>query len=143
MSHYLHVSVGDYQLLIRTDRIVALADGDGYATQGTDQRFDWQDRSLPVSCRLETLSASQAGRRTMIIFGDNPTDSTAFAMPVDEVVGSRNIDDRQLRAVPSFNPSFSRLFDGAYMDPEQTDGSCLLRLRDPVVALAPEQEELA
>ena len=140
MSHYLHVAIGEFQMLIDTDQILAVADGSDAGTTQEEARFQWQDRALPI-CRVFDAWLQQHSRRTgWVVLGHGFEDRQAFALPVDAIIGTRLIDERLMTAVPSFNEEFGHRFDAALQDPEQAGDTCLLRLRDPASSLAPHKE---
>ena len=143
MSQYLHVSVGQFQLLIRTDQVIAVADGLNHTPSASGGHFQWQERALPISTLFDRWHRNDNDRQTFIVFGADLEDEHAFAMSVDEVHGTRSINDQALASVPPFNSDFGHIVDGAWLDPEQPDGHCLLRLRDPAVTLAPTGENAA
>lgn len=143
MSHYLHVSVSNFQFLIGTESIVAVIDAGGEDQRDGEDQVNWQDRQIPVSSVFSVLPDEPCARKTLVVFGDGLEDMQAFALPVDRVFGTRDIKDKALSAVPPFNPEFGRLVDGAYLDPDQARGGCLLRLRNPKQTLSPLNEDAA
>lgn len=143
MSHYLHVSVSSFQFLLRTESIIAVIDAPEQVQGHGQDRVSWQDRQLPVSTVFADFPDEPGARKSLVVFGDGVEDESAFALPVDRVIGTRDIKDQALDPIPPFNQEFGQLVDGAYLDPGQSGSACLLRLRNPEETLSPLKEDAA
>jgi chemotaxis signal transduction protein len=138
MAQYLHIRVDDIDLLLpalQVHEVIGLEHQDRRA----DDHAIWRDQVI-ASCDLgQVLQRSNTAASTRhygVVYSPNDSDALPVLMLIDEVLGLRNPKREQLHRLPGAMSTAHGLFDGIWIDSEQSLKAYCVKAQLPLDFLA-------
>jgi chemotaxis protein histidine kinase CheA len=138
MAQYLHIRVDDIDLLLpalQVHEVIGLEHQDRKA----DDHAIWRDQVI-ASCDLgQVLQRSNTAASTRhygVVYSPNDSDALPVLMLIDEVLGLRNPKREQLHRLPGAMSTAHGLFDGIWIDSEQSLKAYCVKAQLPLDFLA-------